>query len=332
MKIFFNLIPYKITGKNTSSTQQQPAFGSKSDAALLMKFADKFNCAYSGNPMLLKEALQEILSKLVNKQSASEALEVLLNYSKYIYNSAVLNLLTKANSKNKKDFRDILQENFVTSIERLRMKERNVIESTNNILEMLSPEAKKSVELIKEESMDKISDDTFARNFPLKMIKSLTGNEQDISIFTKIYRAWYQLPRSSKDIDAFIVKYSRQAQDAIAKRLISPAEASIEHIKPASDGGNDELNNYLLVCNQLNSERNSMPLDEYAMLNPALDIPKHLQEYTNAVINEINNGTSCLSNKIKYPDAIQKAVLQESSGYIVLDTSGLIYGKNSQLT
>lgn len=294
-----------------------------SQANTLMNYAEVFNCAYSGRPMLKKEVIQKILQKLVNKQSANDALEILKNYIPYIYHSEILSLFMRTNDKTRLDFRDILQSNKEQASKILEAKERNVLNSTNGLLKGLDNKKKNFLKLIREEALDKMTEGVIIRNFVLKQIKALIDINNDNEVLKSIYRAWYKLPRVSNDKDAFIVHYANCSQNMIAKKLINPAEASIEHIIPSSRDGGDELCNTILVCNQFNSERNSLKLDEYCMLNPDLDIPRNLQNYINAVIREINDGNSWLSKKCRYPDGIQKKVLQDSSGYIVLDTSQL---------
>ena len=305
------------------------SFTSKSDAANLMKCTDILNCAYTGKPMILKESISELMQKLFNKKSAYEALEILKSYAKYIYNPEIFQMLLKSPHLTKFDIRDIFQENYSESLDRLKRKQRNVLNSTERIQEQLGSRAKKKVERLKEETEDRIEDGSFSRTIPLKALRAITGAKKDENLLKQIYRAWYQLPRSSKDLDAFVVSNAKLSQDSIIKKMISPSEVSIDHIKASSEGGPDELNNYLLVCNQPNSEKNSMTLDEYSMLNPDLNIAYNLQQYVNAAIHEINYGSSWLSSKFKYPDGIQKTVLQESSGFILLDTDGLTYKKFS---
>lgn len=324
MQIFFESTYFKTVDFNNDKKKQLlPSFGSQHNTDILIKYADRLNCAYCGKPMLQKEVIQKILKKLVNKHSANDALEILKNYTPYIYHTEILSLFIKANDKTRLDFRDILQANKEQSSRILENKERNIINSTNNLLKMLDNKKRTFLKLIKEEALDKISEGFIIRNFVLKQIKSFIDINNDNETLKKIYRAWYQLPRISKDKDAFIVRYANCSQDMIAKKLINPAEATIEHIIPLSRDGEDVLCNTILVCSQLNSERNSLPLDEYCMLNPDIDIPRNLQNYINVVIKEINEETSWLSKKYSYPNGVQKKVLQESSGYIVLDTSQL---------
>ena len=176
--------------------------------------------------------------------------------------------------------------------------------------------------------MGKVEDGSFKRKYPMERLNNIKSSEQDSGKLRKIYHAWYRLPRSSGDFDAFVANYSKLPHEAIAKRLISPAAATIEHIRPQSRNGDDSMRNYLLVCSQLNSERSSMPLDEFIMLNSELDIPRHLQEYTDSVIDEISIRDSLMSLRSWYPEAIQKTLLEETNGYVLLDISKLKLSKD----
>ncbi len=71
---------------------------------------------------------------------------------------------------------------------------------------------------------------TFGRKEPLEKIKAIKAKGRDLVQIIKIYRKWYGLPASSNDLDAFIVSYSKRPHLQIAKRLISSAVASVEHM------------------------------------------------------------------------------------------------------
>ena len=131
-------------------------------------------------------------------------------------------------------------------------------------------------------------------------------------------------------MDAFIVKYSKESHNNIAKRLISTAVGSIEHIKPQFRNGEDKLSNYLLVSAAYNNNRQSMPLSEYIMLNGDLNIEQNLQKYMNDVIKEVNNPKSPFSLRSYYPESIKRAVETETQGRVILSTRGLNLSKVQQ--
>ena len=161
----------------------------------------------------------------------------------------------------------------------------------------MSEPVAEQVRKIRDESLLEVEQDIFGRKAPLEKIKNIKAKEDDLNKIIQVYQTWYKSPASGKDLDAFIVKYSKRSHDNIAKRLISSAVASIEHIKPSSRGGSDGLGNFLLVSAQFNNTRNSMPLAEYIMLNSEIDIPRHLQNYIDDVVHQTNNKKSPFNQK-----------------------------------
>lgn len=300
------------------------------DTFVLLNYADRLNCAYGNRPMIAQNELQKLFSKLAKRPNAQAAINLLQNYVRYMYRieGEVFDLFLDADHKNKLNFVQILKEYVPSSLERLKEKQQSILTSTDTIIDMLSPKVKEQAKAVLEDTLIKTEDGTFTRKYPLDLINGIKGNPDDVKLLDNIYHAWYQLPRSSKDIDAFIVGYSKQSHDAIARRLLSSAAATIEHIKPQSKNGGDTMSNYLLVCAQLNNERSSMPLDEYIMLNPDIEIPKNLQIYMDSVIREIGIKNSLMSTKSWYPEAMKETILEESSGYVNLDTSKLILTKD----
>ena len=161
------------------------------------------------------------------------------------------------------------------------------------------------------------------------MIKSIKAKGADKNNIIKIYQAWYKLPNSARDVDAFIVKYSKSSHQEIARRLICPSMATIEHIVPTSrkKKNTDFMSNMILVSKRFNNERKSMPLDEYIMLNQEVDIRRHLQKYIDLVIREINRPHSDLSTCGGYPERIRKAIFKETAGKVNLITNSLVLTK-----
>lgn len=131
-----------------------------------------------------------------------------------------------------------------------------------------------------------------------------------------------QLPTSSRDVDAFVVKYSRRNSVDIAQRLVDASVASIEHFKPQSAFQN---NIYLAsqpknlgLCHKGCNGAKSNDRD-YLKKHP--EFIKYVREHINAIIKLINNGILRFCNC--YPKAVQETLLKESSGVIDVNTSGL---------
>lgn len=301
------------------------SFNARPDMDFLLEYADKFKCAYSGRPMISKPKAKEIYQKLEKRPNAQSAINLLQHLQCYMHDieSIIFDILQDAPHKNKRDFQDILQEFAPHSLEQLKIKQFEILNSTNRIIKTLSEPIAQQVIAARDEALAKMEDGTFGRKIPLERIKNIKAKGKDLQQVIKIYRKWYRLPASSNDLDAFIVKYSKTSHQQIAKRLISSAVASVEHVKPHSRGGGSSLSNLLLVSAQFNNARSSMPLWEYMMLNPQIDFATNLQNYMNDVIKEIHNKKSAFSQRGYYPQKIKEVVSKETNSSIQLDIDSL---------
>ncbi len=309
-------------------------FGKNMDADFLLKQSKHLKCAYSGKLMLTKNEIKDIFQKLEKRPNVQSAINLLTAYEKYMHDTelAIFSIIKDSKHKNKLNLQNILQELQPDALKRLKEKQITIIKSTDSYIENLSPAIANLVRLIRDNALAKIEDNTFGRQPPLEMIKAVKAKGQDAKIIMKIYQTWYKLPNSARDVDAFIVKYSRKPHIDIARRLISPSMATIEHIVPTSrkKKNSNFLGNMILVSARFNNDRKSMPLDEYIALNREIDIPKHLQKYIDLVIREINRPGSDFSLCGMYPERIRKAIAKETSGKINLKTDSLTLTKTQK--
>lgn len=298
------------------------------DADFLLKQTKHLRCAYSGRLLLPQNEFKEICQKLERRTNTQEVVNLLQNYEKFMHDTelAIFGKIKEAKHKNKCDLQDILKELQPEALARLKEKQISIIKSTDSIIEKLSPSVADLVRLIRDNALAKIEDNTFGRQPPLEMIKSVKAKGADYNRIMKIYQTWYKLPNSARDEDAFIVKYARKTHLEIARRLLCPSMATIEHIVPTSrkKKNSDFLGNMILVSARFNNERHSMPLDEYIMLNQDIDMRRHLQKYIDLVIREIQRSNSDFSHCGLYPERIRKAIAKETSGKINLRTDALI--------
>lgn len=299
------------------------------DIDFLLSYSDKLKCAYSGKPMISKAKAKELYQKIDKRPNAQSAINLLQHIQDYMHDieSIVFDLLCDAPHKNKRDFHDILQDFLPNSLEQLKIKETEIINKANPIIKKLSEPVAEQVTKIRDEALEAINNDTFGRKTPLEKIKSIKAEGKDLQLIRKIYQKWYQLPASSKDLDAFIVQYSKKTHNQIAKRLISSAVATIEHIRPSSRRGDDNLGNYLLVSAEYNMSRATMPLSEYIELNKQIKIQENLQKYIDTVIEEVNDKRTAFYHRSFYPDKVRATLKKESNGTINLDISRLQLSK-----
>lgn len=300
-------------------------FGMNSDMRFLLGNTKKLRCAYSRREMISPFEIKTIYSKLTKRPNAQSAVNFLTQYEGYMHEieSYIFDLFKEAPHKGKRDFQDILIEHKPSALERLKEKQRLILTNTDKHIETLSEPVAEQVRTIRDTGIFRIDNGKFGRKMLLGALRDIKASEEDSKKIDKIYRAWYELPSSSKDMDAFIVQYAEQPHEAIARRLLSSAVATVEHVQPSSRGGDDDLSNFLLVSARFNNDRDSMPLDEYIDLNKGLGIEKNLQRYINDVIDEINNKKSDFSHKSWYPEAIKKTLARETSQKVDLDISNL---------
>ena len=307
------------------------SFKKNIDAEFLLRQTKHLKCAYSGKLMLSQGEIKDIFSKLERRTNVQAVINLLQNYEKYMHDTevAIFSLLKESKHRNKRDLQDVLQELQPEALVRLKEKQINILKSTDGIIEKLSPNIANLVRLIRDNALAKIKDNTFGRQPPLEMIKAVKAKGSDLNKIIKIYQAWYKLPNSARDVDAFIVKYARKSHAEIARRLICSSMATIEHIVPTSRKKKDAdfLGNMILVSARFNNERHSMPLDEYIMLNQDVDMRQHLQKYVDLVIREINRPGSEFSHCGMYPERIRKAIAKETAGKVNLSTENLVLTK-----
>ena len=301
------------------------SFRGNSEAEALLKLSDMLYCAYLRKPLMKPGEFNKLSQKLTKRPNIQSAVNLLQNYTKYLYDveSKVFDLFLDAPHKNKMTFDRILMMNTPDSLDKLKYKEIKILNNANNLIADLSKDTRDQVAAVRDYSVELIDNGNFKRKTPLKLLTGIKGIGSDDEIMKKIYRVWYRLPRSSRDYDAFVVNYSTYPHESIARRLIAPAKATIEHIIPQARNGADSMENYLLVSALCNNERSSIPLDDYIMLNPSIDIPNNLQLYLNDFIEFINRKFPMFTDKSNYPEAIQKSILEETNGFVVLDTSNL---------
>lgn len=310
------------------------SFGKNIDADFLLKQAKHLRCAYCGKLMLPQSLIKDIEQKLERRLNAQEVVNLLQTYEKFMHDTEleIFKLIKDARHRNKRDLQDILLELQPEALKRLAEKQRSIITSTDKLIEKLSPNIAELVKLIRDNALTKIEENTFGRQPPLEMIKAIKAKGADKNNLIKIYQAWWKLPNSSRDTDAFIVKYSRKSHQEIARRLICSSMATIEHIVPTSrkKKNSDFMGNMILVSKRFNNERKSMPLDEYIMLNQNIDIRGNLQRYIDLVIREVNRPKSDLYNCGGYPEKIRKAILKETAGKVNLVTDSLVLTKEQK--
>lgn len=300
--------------------------------SFLLSQSKRFKCAYSGMPMISPNEAKGIYRRLALRPNAQSALNFLQQYTSFMHDieSRIFDFFTESSHKSKKDFKDILLEEYPAAYERLREKQTEILTSADKIIDTISEPIATQLRTLRDESLDKLKTNSFGRKTLLESVKKIKTTEQDLEKVIQVYRTWYKLPKPAKDFDAFVVKYSKKTHFDIAKRLISSAEATIEHIEPSARGGKDDMKNYILVSAQFNNERDTMPLWEYIMLNRELNIRKHLQQYMDTSIREVQDKKSPFYNRSWYPESIHQAIFEETAKSVNLNIENLNLSKTQK--
>lgn len=165
----------------------------------------------------------------------------------------------------------------------------------------------------------------FSRKSFLYDLGKILGTLPDVQMKKKIIGIANKLPTSDQSVSAYVLKLCSEPSDKIALKILHPATASIEHILPRSEGGQNELANYGVARAKINSSRKSIPLEEWAELHP--EVKKNCQKYIDKLIDLYHAGVFQKHNI--NPDYIldfSDSICEQSKGKIRLDISSLFEG------
>ena len=314
-------ISNQISEDSKFSTTTEPVkyfavqFCAKPDSTMLLAQSDKLLCAYSRKPMLSPYTFRSIVPKLAKKTNAQSAINYLKEYREYMptVETEIFDMFEEYGASGKKTFQDILIEKRPDALVRLRQKQTEVLHSTDDyILSLDDEELADELLCIRDVALLNVNDGTFGRSDVLEQLKNIETNDKNKNKVHEIFKNWYKLPRALKDYDAFVVKYFKFSHIDIAQRLLSMAVASVEHIKPYANGGQDILWNYVLTQMLYNQDKGDMSLSEYDELNPEIKIKENLPKYIDDVCNEIRKGNKYFECNRKYPEQLRQNIVFET--------------------
>ena len=330
----YNFYSNKVQSKNEGYTHKNNfvnifpqyytniSFGS-CPANILMENSERAFCAYSGCELLSKSNFSKICEKLKKKHTLEETVYFLAQYRKTHMvepnNGAIVPTIEGCifdifNEKytrkyyGKMTFKDVLILMRLDALDRVKKKYINVLKSGDNIIKKFSPDISDLVKLIKQDCLTKACDGNFNRDSAINKILSIKVEGKDVDLMNRLLKKWWELPCTNNNIDAFIVHYSKKSHQKIAKRLLSPAIGTWEHINPQSISHDNSLGNSLLVCERYNNERGTMPLNLYMNLRSDLNIQNNLQDYIDFFYHDVENKTSPFISIHDYPKSIAKTL------------------------
>lgn len=285
-------------------------------------------CPYFGIEMLNGVEIAKIDKELAKCNTVKKSVHFLKRYTKNMQSIElqIFNIFNElAASSPRMNFSDLLKQLYDEALIKLKLEEFTVLDEIDRQSMKLSPQTafavRGKVTDCRKIILDNDTEKPFKRKNILASIDSIIPQEGEEEILNELKAMAYHLPMSSTSVNAFIVKYADRPHLEIARRLVLPSFATIEHIKPESKGGENSINNFLLVSSAANSLRQNMPLSVFVRRNP--QVIENCQKYIEQIITLINKGK--LKGIETYPYEVQKTLLKESEGLIDLDLSSYKY-------
>lgn len=310
-----------------------PLEGSTSAGKPLRKLKN-ITCPYRGIKIISSQAIKDFEKRLEKCSFASDFFELLSKYynhflpvEKSIY--AIFKDFVELNPDD--NFQNCLKMIRTNSLIKLKLEELEVLDEVDMLSHKLCSstalELRAKTTKCRKIIIDDNERDFFKRRIFLNSLEEITPKENEREIFAQIKNKALFLPTSESSKNAFIVKYSKRNQTEITRRLFIASTGTIEHIIPASLGGNNTIGNFLLTCASGNRYRENMPLEEYVKRHKK--IPKYTQTYINEIIEEIHNGN--LKGSETYPYKIKKTLYEESNGKILISLSSYKYSQDEAI-
>lgn len=163
----------------------------------------------------------------------------------------------------------------------------------------------------------------FRRKSFIYDLAKIIENLPDKDLKEKLICIAQKLPTSRQSLSAYILKCSTDTNDKIGYRLVWSSMATIEHIKPRSTGGSDELANLGIASAIENSDRKSTDFVIQLKLRPKT--PIYTQKVIDKLIELYNNGIfEKINLSPEYITGYANTVYEQSEHQLKLDTNNFI--------
>ncbi len=281
-------------------------------------------CPCCGVEMMTQKQMNAVSRDLGN--TSAKAVSTLKNYEKYMHpvEKECFNLI-KDWSKSKPDanLKELLQENKTPQLEKLQAKQNSILDTVDEISKQLSATEQEEVKKVTDTTRKFVSstdkDIKFKRKTFLKDVDDLKTKISNKEIHNQILKEAEKMPTSQNDVSAFVVKYAERSHQEIGERLVKLSVGTIEHIKPRSEGGRNQVSNYMLECGGCNHERSSIPLGDWVDSHP--EMKENTQKYIDEVIKRINKGE--MKGFSFYPEAVARTLYEQSGGKLDVKVQGV---------
>lgn len=315
---------------NAILPEKELSFKSTTSAGTPLRKLKHIIDPYFGTKMISGMELPKIEYQIEKCKNIKDIVKVLYPYRTYMQ-KIEKNIFKKIQQASKSEpeitIPQVLKRYYNEALIRLKLEEFNVLDDVDKISIQLSPQ--KALEVhhkttrCRQVILDNKENETFKRKVLLSSLEEIKPANGEKKIFETLKDRAIYLPTSGTSENAFIVKYADRTQTEIAKRIMRASLATIEHVKPSSKSGKNEIQNFLLVSESANSARSNMPLPKFIARFPI--ILKNCQKYIEQIMTIIRNGG--LRGNETYPYKIKKTLFRESKGLIDLDLSNYKYSE-----
>ena len=293
----------------------------------ILKRLRNITCPYTGIRMISGSTMNRIETKLGECRNIKEKLFLLSRYASHmqpVEHRVFDHIVYFIDSNPDMGLSDFFSANYDYHLAKLRLEEFRVIDSVDARSSMLSTatqlELRRETTNCRSRILNNGNDSVFRRRSFLSALENITAqNPYEERVLSEIKNLALFLPTSGSSEHAFMVKYTVRTEDDVLKRLLSGSIATIEHIRPHSMGGKNELSNFMLVSRNGNKYRENNPLSAYIDRNP--NIPEYCQIQVNEIIEAIRKGA--LKGNEDYPFKLKETLFNESEGRILLDLSAI---------
>ena len=306
------------------------SFEANTSAGAPLRKLKRIKCPYFGVEMITGSELNAVEKKLDNCNNIKDVVKTLTKYRKYMLatEKKIFKRFTEYAKINPNvQLQDALKLWYNDSITKLKLEEFNVLDDVDKISLKLSPQNAFAVHAkttkCRQIILENNKEDTFKRRNLLDSLDEIHPKRSEKHIFQALKDRAVYLPTSVTSEDAFVVKYASRTQQEIARRLIRSSLATIEHIKPNSKNGENDIANFMLASAGANNLRSDIPLYKFIDMFPK--IPKNCQKYIMQIIELIHKGW--LKGNETYPYKVRNTLARESKGRILLDLSEYKYSK-----
>ena len=300
-------------------TQNVPSFKGYpcSTSAFVVKQIDNVPCACCGKEMMNAKEQNEFVAKAAKAKGQELADVFASNFHKFRRNEKAIarEIMNVAPTKPNSSLSDILTNTKKTGADLYKQECLIVLDEVDTIAKGIYGEKNKVSTYIAAQKETLNQHFGFKRNAFLKGVQNIT-KEDSRENQTKLLDKAIELPLNEDGVTKILNKYKHSDSTSVARRLISTAVMTTEHIHPKSNKGANNTENYMGECAECNNNRGSADLNTYWQ-NVYPNMPENVQKYNDYITDKIIKGE--MGTKYEdYPVDLEKAVSSESRNAIKL--------------